>query len=262
MGSDSLAFPRYRWSAALEPRLQEAQLRVASLRDKHLPPEALESLQRWFRIEHIYHSNAIEGNSLTLQETKLVVEDGLTVGGKPLRDHAEAVGVAHAVDYVRQLASGQERLVERHVKEIHNIVFRGVLPEEAGRYRRVPVRITGTQYLPPEPLRLTGLMQTFGRWLEEEEPEKPVIRAAAIAHDGLAAIHPFLDGNGRAARLVANLLLMRGHYPITVLRVEDRLRYYQALEASHSGDLDPMVALTLDGVSASLGEYERAQATG
>ncbi|NPC49604.1 Fic family protein [Corallococcus exiguus] len=248
---------RYRWSESIESRLQQATERMRRLRATTMPPAAVQSLRHWFRIHHTYNSNAIEGNRLTLPETRAVVEDGITIAGKSLKDHFEAVNLAHALDFVEALASKETVLGERDVREMHGIVLRGIDPENAGSYRRINVRIGGTEHVPPEALRVPEEMRAFGEWLAGAKNEHPVV-VCAIAHAWFETIHPFVDGNGRTGRLLANLLLMREHYPAIVLLVEDRARYYTALDASHSGDITAMLELTLDRLDQSFEEYERA----
>ncbi|AFE07782.1 filamentation induced By CAMP protein Fic [Corallococcus coralloides DSM 2259] len=248
---------RYRWSESIEPRLQQATERMRRLRATRMPPAAVQSLRHWFRIHHTYNSNAIEGNRLTLPETRAVVEDGITIAGKSLKDHFEAVNLAHALDFVEALASKETVLGERDVREMHGIVLRGIDPENAGVYRRINVRIGGTEHVPPEAVRVPEEMRKFGEWLAGAKNEHPLV-VCAIAHAWFETIHPFVDGNGRTGRLIANLLLMREQYPAIVLLVEDRARYYTALDASHSGDITPMVELTLDRLDQSFEEYERA----
>lgn len=248
---------RYHWAAELTPRLEQAAKRVQRLRQARLHPAAIQSLKHWFRIHHTYHSNAIEGNRLTLPETRAVIEDGITIAGKPMKDHLEAVNLAQALDFIESLAKGDTLLGEREVRDIHAIVLRTIELAEAGTYRRINVRISGSDHVPPEALHVPERMREFGAWLSSEKAEHPVV-VAAITHTWFETIHPFIDGNGRTGRLLANLLLMRQGYPVTVLRVEERARYYAALDRSHSGDLTPMVELTLDCVEQSLKEYERA----
>ncbi len=248
---------KYQWSASLDARLQQATERMRQLRQATLPPAAVQSLRHWFRVHHTYHSNAIEGNRLTLPETRAVLEDGITIQGRSLKDHLEAVNLAQALDFVESLARAETPLGERDVREIHTIVLRGIEPENAGVYRRINVRISGTEHVPPEALHVPERMREFGQWLQSEKPEHPII-VSAIAHAWFETIHPFVDGNGRTGRLLANLLLLRQGYPAIVLRVQERARYYAALDASHSGELTPMLELTLDGVEQSLAEYERA----
>jgi Fic family protein len=248
---------RYHWAAELTPRLEQAARRVQRLRQARLHPAAVQSLKHWFRVHHTYHSNAIEGNRLTLPETRAVIEDGITIAGKPMKDHLEAVNLAQALDFIESLAKADMPLGEREVRNIHAIVLRTIEPTEAGAYRRINVRISGSEHVPPEALHVPERMREFGAWLSSEKAEHPVV-VSAIAHTWFETIHPFIDGNGRTGRLLANLLLMRHGYPVTVLRVEERARYYAALDQSHTGDLTPMVELTLDCVEQSLKEYERA----
>jgi Fic family protein len=227
------------------------------LRATRMPPAAVENLRHWFRIHHTYNSNAIEGNRLTLPETRAVVEDGITIAGKSLKDHFEAVNLAHALDFVEGLASKETVLGERDVREIHGIVLRAIDPENAGAYRRINVRIGGTQYVPPQAVQVPEEMRTFGEWLAGTKTEHPVV-ICAIAHAWFETIHPFVDGNGRTGRLIANLLLMREHYPAIALLFEDQARYYTALDASHSGDITAFIELTFDRLDQSFVEYERA----
>lgn len=247
----------YHWDAGLEPKLARVAERVGRLRQARMPPAALESLRHWFRIHHTYHSNAIEGNRLTLPETRAVLENGITIAGKPLKDHLETVNLAHALDFIETLSKAEAPLSEREVRDMHAIVLRSIDVDNAGKYRRINVRIGGTDYAPPPAVAVPERMEAFGQWLASEKPESPII-TAALAHTWFETIHPFVDGNGRTGRLLANLLLMRSGYPITVLRVEERARYYTALDHSHGGDLTPMVELTLETVERSLVEYERA----
>lgn len=246
----------YRWDSGLEPRLRLVAERVGRLRQARMNPAALRNLRHWFRIHHTYHSNAIEGNRLTLPETRAVLEDGITIAGKPLKDHLEAVNLAQALDFIEALAQAATPLGEREVRDIHAIVLRSIDVDNAGMYRRINVRIGGTDYVPPPALAVPERMEEFGRWLSSGKPEHPLV-VAAIAHAWFETIHPFVDGNGRTGRLLANLLLMRHGYPVTVLRLEERARYYTALDQSHSGELTPMVELTLEVVERSLAEYER-----
>ncbi|WP_147445120.1 Fic family protein [Corallococcus sp. CA053C] len=247
----------YRWSEGIEPRLRQATERMRQLRSAVMPPAAVQSLRHWFRVHHTYHSNAIEGNRLTLPETRAVLEDGITIAGKSMKDHLEAVNLAQALDFIQELARKETVLGERDVREMHGIVLRGIEPENAGAYRRINVRISGTEHVPPEAIHVPESMRTFGEWLAGVKSEHPIV-ISAIAHAWFETIHPFVDGNGRTGRLLANLLLMREHYPAIVLRVQERARYYAALDASHSGDLTAMVELTLDCVEQSFVEYERA----
>jgi Fic family protein len=230
-----------------------------------LTPEVLNKLRKFFRIKNIYHSNAIEGNTLDVGETRLVVEQGLTLTGKPLKDQAEAKNLSAALDYLEELAASRDRpITEADVRKIHGVVLKGIDDRNAGAYRTVPVEISGSQYKPPAPESIAAEMERFGVWLQEASvPGKrfkvdDALLAAAAAHTWFVTVHPFVDGNGRVARLLMNLILMRYGYPIAVITREDRLRYYDALEVSQASDLTAVVALLVECISESLEEYEAA----
>lgn len=217
-----------------------------------LPPSALAKLKQYFDVEWTYHSNAIEGSTLTLLETKVILEDGLTVGGKPLREHLEAINHKHAIDFVEALAKQSEPLTEHNIRQIHALVLKGVDDEEAGQYRRGMVRISGSEYLPPEGVAVPGLMSDFAEWLNGEARSLSAIERAALAHFRLVDIHPFADGNGRSARLLMNLILLQDGYPPAVIHREDRLAYYTALDRAHEGNTDPFAIMIAEAVERSL----------
>lgn len=251
----------YRWSERIEPRLQQATERMRRLRGARIPPSALKRLRHAFRSDHTYHSNAMGGNRLTLPETHAVLKDGIVIAGKPLKDHLEAVNLAHALDLIETRAREDTAPGDQDVRELHGIVLRGIAPQDAGVYRRINVRTGSTPHVPPEATHVPEAMRTFSEWLAGVRTGHPVV-VSSIAHARFAAIHPFTDGNGRTGRLLANLLLMREHYPPIALRVEDRARYHAALRSSHSSDITALVELTLDGVERRFDEYERAAGEG
>ncbi len=228
-----------------------------------LSPSVLNRLREQLDVEWTYHSNAIEGSSLTLRETQLVLQHGLTVAGKSLREHLEAINHQHAIHFVESLADKDEPITEYIVRSIHALVLRTIDDEEAGRYRRVQVYITGSEYVPPEPVAVPGLMADLGDWLHSGEVAAlhPVERAT-LAHFRLVHIHPFTDGNGRTARLLMNLLLMRAGYPPAVIRVEDRPAYYDALDAARDGDTEPFVRLVAEAVERALTLWLEAAGAG
>ncbi|HVB11298.1 MAG TPA: Fic family protein [Bacillota bacterium] len=233
---------------------------AAALRESPLSAAALRSLVQWFRLQHVYNSNAIEGSTLTLSETKVIVEDGLTVGGKSLREHAEAVNLAVAVDAIFEMTRSLDPPLSAGViRDLHLLVLRDIQREEAGRYRREPVRISGSAYPTTEPLHIEEAMAAYDAWLTtDSQPADPILRAA-LAHTWLVNIHPFIDGNGRVARLAMNVVLLRAGCPLATIWKEDRPRYYDALETSHSGDLSDWIVLLADRVRDSVREYRRAQ---
>lgn len=237
----------------------------AMRRQGSLSPEVLYRIRKHFHIKNIYHSNAIEGNVLGVGETRQVVEHGLTITGKPLKDQAEARNLSHALDFLEEIAGNvSSPITENDMRQLHAFVLDG-LSDEAGAYRSVPVAISGSDYSPPGPESVPGQMADFGRWLSHVSV--PVdgafanvsgLFAAAAAHTWFVTVHPFIDGNGRVARLLMNLILMRYGYPIAIITKEDRHRYYDALEFSQASDLTPFVVLVAESIEESLEEYEAA----
>lgn len=192
-------------------------------------------LQQALDIEYTYESNRIEGNTLTLRETDLVVNKGLTVGGKPMREHLEAINHYEAILYIRELAAKGATLDEREVRNIHALVLHGIDRDNAGRYRSLPVMIAGSRHVPPQPWAVPKLMEDYGLWLTGDSlTQHPVVRAAE-AHERLVTIHPFIDGNGRTARLVMNLILLSGGMTIANIPgdTDSRRAYYDALEKAN-----------------------------
>lgn len=202
--------------------------------DKHRPFNAalLKKLEEWFRIELTYTSNAIEGNTLSRAETALVVEKGLTIGGKSITEHLEATNTAAALDFIKsQIKRKPNELKEKDVLKIHEIILSGINKEDAGLYRRVPVRISGSAVVLPNPKKVQNLMDEFFSWLKKET-KLHAVEFAAEAHYRLVTIHPFIDGNGRTARLLMNMILMMRGFPPAIIRKNDRLTYISSLEKS------------------------------
>ena len=201
-----------------------------------LPSEALKKIQDALDIEYTYESNRIEGNTLTLQETALIINEGITISEKSMREHLEAINHAEAIDYIKDIARQDIEISERTIKEIHALVLHGIDRENAGKYRNVPVLISGSTHIPPQPYLLEKLMEDFIREFHRMEKDEihPVVIAAYL-HDELVRIHPFIDGNGRTSRLLMNLYLLRKGYVIVTLKGdnETKLRYYRSLEHSH-----------------------------
>jgi Fic family protein len=212
-----------------------AQLRAA----RPLPGPVLAKIRDHLRVTLTYASNAVEGNTLTLQETMVVLE-GQTVGGKALREHLEAMDHAAAFDYVWTLATRSDPLALADVRAIHALVTRNTVPDGAGAWRTVGVRSTGSAHRPPDAFQVPLLMAAWVENANAAFADHPIARAATL-HRQFVDIHPFLDGNGRTARLLTNLFLVRHGYIPALLVPEDRLTYYQALEAARADDPDPLV---------------------
>lgn len=227
----------------VRPPLQRALSRKWRLVDslRPLPAEVVANLSRVFRTEFTYNTNAIEGNTLTLRETQLVIEEGQTVGGKSLREVYEARNHPEAIGYVESLASGTRRVSESDVLALHQLLMKDVEdPGRAGAYRRGEVRIAGSRHVPPPAYDVPALMGELLGAINDNPDEYSTVELAAAVLHGLVHIHPFYDGNGRVARLLANLVLIRRRYqPIVVLR-QDRKRYLGCLEKGDAGDLRPI----------------------
>ncbi len=215
-----------------------------------LPSQTLASLREDWEVLYTYHSNAIEGNTLTLGETKAILLDGITISGKPLREHLEAVNHREAMRLMERLATVLKPLELDEILELHRTILTGIQTEDAGSYRSVRIRVAGSMRIFPNPLRVPDLIDAFVEEVNTLEGH-PVVQAAR-AHYGLVAIHPFIDGNGRTARLLMNLLLLRADYPPTLLPVEGRARYYDVLEAANNGDLTPFEVYIAEATLASL----------
>jgi Fic family protein len=221
-----------------------------------LPPALVRNLDEWFRVELTFTSNAIEGNTLTRAETALVIEKGLTVGGKSLREHLEAANHAKALDFVYSLvAKKPSELSAKDVLSIHDMILKGIDDENAGHYRSVPVRISGSAVIMPNPRKVPDLMDAFQDWLVSA-PDLHPVTFAGEAHYRLVTIHQFTDGNGRTARLLMNLLLMMHGYPPAIIRKRDRLAYINALETAQLGGAkDAYEALIRKAAGRSLDIY-------
>lgn len=196
------------------------------------PEETLKSLREYYRVGLTYSSNALEGNSLTESETKVVIEDGLTVQGKPLHDIYEALGHAEAYDHLQFMAA-DKRLEVADILKLHELFYRRIDPSQAGKFRTVPVFISGSHYPLPLPEQIPVLMDKFLMWYQQNETELHPLELAALVHQKFVFIHPFVDGNGRVARLLMNLILLRFGYPITIIPPILRLEYIAALEKAH-----------------------------
>jgi Fic family protein len=239
-------------------RIDDKLARLNALRP--LPAAALLKLRERFGIEMTYNSNAIEGNSLTLKETFLVVNEGLTIKGKPLRDHLEAKGHNEALDFLYELLEKGSRFTmsERLIRELNQIVMRDIDREWAGRYRSSDVFIGGASHTPPAAVEVPQLMESLVKWAVLQRKRLHVVELAAVLHHRLVHVHPFFDGNGRTARLAMNIILMKNGFPMTLILKNDRKKYYRTLEAADKGDIGPFVRFIAQAVERSLDIYLKA----
>ena len=201
--------------------------RIAALRP--LPKETIKSLRNYYRVGLTYTSNAIEGNSLTESETKVVIEDGLTIGGKPLRDVYEAMGHAKAYDFLYTLLNGTP-ITEEIILQLHHFFYSQIDSEHAGMWRTVRVFISGSHRALPAPEKVPSLMAEFIQWFAAHEGTLHPVEFAALVHQKFVYIHPFVDGNGRVARLLMNLALLRAGWTLAIIPPICRHEYITTLE--------------------------------
>jgi Fic family protein len=199
-----------------------------------LPGEFAAGLKQLFDVDFTYNSTAIEGNTFTFQETKVLLLEGITIGGKSMREHLEIINHKAAIDYVEELSRRKtEELRRTDIFNIHSLILRGIDSKNAGKYRDVPVYVNlkdGTRHVFCDPLRIADEMDVFFDWLFSSKKEHPVITAAE-AHTRFVSIHPFTDGNGRTARLIMNLILIQNGYTPVVIQNKERISYLDAIEA-------------------------------
>ncbi|WP_051235872.1 Fic family protein [Paenibacillus pinihumi] len=223
-----------------------------------MPPAAVRNLEQVYRVEWTYNSNAIEGNTLTLLETKLVLEEGLTIGGKKLREHFEVINHSEAISFIEDMISSNTELTEYMIKSVHHLVLKNIDDENAGRYRMINVMISGSRHIPPNFAIVSEKMEQLMTWYQAHKDQLHPVELAAEFLFRFVYIHPFADGNGRTARLLMNLVLMQHGYPPPILKAADtdRLTYYEALEeASLHGNVNPFIAFIGDAVVESLRRY-------
>ncbi|KAF0134427.1 MAG: hypothetical protein FD145_652 [Candidatus Saganbacteria bacterium] len=224
-----------------------------------LPVVVLDKLTEYLNLEWTYNSNAIEGNTMTRQETMLILKEGLTISGKSMREHLEVTNHKNAIDYVGEILTKVEPVTKDDIKKIHTLILEGIDNRYAGKYRDVEVYISGSTYRPPRPDKLTDLMGQFSLWLVERQDKKDFhpVKFAAQAHFKLVDIHPFVDGNGRTARLLMNLILMKYGYPVAIFECEaiKRSSYYSALDIGHKGDLVNFEIMVAQYVNATADKY-------
>ncbi|MCK9378873.1 MAG: Fic family protein [Candidatus Moranbacteria bacterium] len=222
-----------------------------------LPVSAVEKLKEQFEIEMTYNSNAIEGNSLTLKETYLVINEGITIKGKPLKDHLEAKSHKEALDYLYTLVeTGRNNTIsERFIRSLNQIVMQDIDREWAGKYRNSAVIIGGADHKPPEALEIPKLMQNLINWVGDNKKKLHPVELSGILHHKLVHIHPFFDGNGRTSRLAMNIILMQAGFPLVIVLKNDRKKYYQTLSVADKGEYADFVNFIARAVERTLDIY-------
>jgi len=239
----------------LQNRIEKGLKELNKLRP--LPTSAVKKLQKQFQIEMTYNSNGIEGNSLTLKETFLVINEGITVKGKPLKDHLEAKNHYEALEYLSDLVEkGKKHTIsEQFIRNLHQLIMQETDKNWAGKYRNSNIIIGGADHTPPDVIDVPIEMEKLMKWLKQNRRKLHIIELAALFHHKLVYIHPFFDGNGRTARLAMNLFLMQAGYPLVIILKNDRKKYYRVLSKGDKGDLVPFVRFIAQAVSRSLNIY-------
>lgn len=240
----------------LEETLARIDIKKSKLDElRPIPAYVLGKIKESLFLEWTYNSNSIEGNTLTLLETKMVLEDGMTIHGKSLREHFEALNHQEAIEHIEKLVSAKSMLSATDVMDIQSLVLQKIEKEYSGRYRTFGVRVQGANFLPPNALKVSQLMDELLDWLNNENIELHPLIKATIYHHRFVWIHPFIDGNGRTVRLTFNLNLMRDGFPPVIILRNDRKKYYDALNKADLGDYSKLLLLVLQAAERSLDIY-------
>lgn len=245
-------------SPDLTQKIKNLESEINEFRQTPLDKIALEKLKEHFRTHHIFHSAGIEGNRLTLQETALVLKEGIDISGKPLKDSIEVKNLGLAYDFLNELAEQNVQITENYIRQIHKLLIGDDASLSPGEYRNIGVIITGSEHRPPEPFEVPIKMMELVEWIRENENQNPII-VSSIAHHEFVKIHPFKDGNGRTARILLNLILLKKGFPICNIRRDERPMYYEALSLADTGHYEPIIELVAENCSQLFSEYIRVR---
>lgn len=245
-------------SPDLSQQIKNLTEEVETFRETPLDKIALEKLREHFRTHHIFHSTGIEGNRLTLQETSLVLKEGIDISGKPLKDSIEVKNLGIAFDFLYELAREDVQVSENYLKQIHKLIIGDDESLSPGEYRNIGVIITGSDHTPPEPFEVPIKMRDLFDWINENESQNPII-TAAVAHHEMVKTHPFKDGNGRTARLLLNLILLKAGFPICNIKRTERPDYYNALSLADEGEYEPIIEVVTNNCTTLFEEYIRVR---
>ncbi|MCF8011886.1 MAG: Fic family protein [Clostridiales bacterium] len=230
-------------------QLDKLKIKLDSYRP--FSPAIAEKLREQYIVDWTHHSTAIEGNTLSLKETRVVLE-GITVGGKTLREHLEITDHRNAIEYVEDYINEEIPLTESFIRNVHYMVLKNSFSEHAGKYRNTGVTIAGSKHKPPSPVEVPALMKDMVQKYNNKWQDKHPVKRAALLHFKITHIHPFVDGNGRTARLLMNFSLMQSGFPPAIFKKEHRLEYLEALEkASSENKLDDFLELTVQAAVES-----------
>ncbi|WP_179018797.1 Fic family protein [Winogradskyella forsetii] len=220
-----------------------------------LPNIVLQNMKEAFLVEWTYHSNSIEGNTLSLRETQMVLQEGITIKGKSLREHFEAKNHETAIHKLYTLVDENYILNAKDILELHGLVLRSIEDEYAGRLRNAGVRISGANFVPPNARKVSEYLDTLVTYINTNPQKLNPIELATVFHHKFVWIHPFFDGNGRTIRLVMNLLLMRSGFPPAIILTNDRLKYYSALNLANNGNYSKLMLLMSQAAERTLNIY-------
>lgn len=243
-------------NSRIHQRVLEKKKRLDSYRP--LPPPLVARLKEQMAIEYTYNSNAIEGNTLTLRETRLVIEEGITINGKSISETLEAKNHPEAMAFVENLVATRSEIDENTVLHVHKLIMSGVV-DDAGQYRTARVRIAGANFMPPPSFDVRPKMNELLTWLKDNPNEYTPMELAAVFHHRFVQIHPFTEGNGRTARLLMNAILMRFGYPfIVIVSAQDRSRYLKTLMEADLGNASAFVNFAARCVERTIDLYLEA----
>jgi Fic family protein len=239
-----------------DAQIERLEQKKKQLNDRRpLPGIAMQKIKEGLFVEWTYNSNSIEGNTLTLNETRIVLEEGMTVKGKSLREHFEVTNHHEAIAYLEKLVKPEYALTERDILDIHYLVMNKIEKDFAGRLRNGGVRIVGANFLPPNALKVSDLLSELIAFINTNKMQLNDVILASLFHHRFVWIHPFFDGNGRTVRLVMNLLLMRSGFPPAIILKNDRKKYYDALNQANNGSYSKIVLLMIQALERSLDIY-------
>lgn len=247
------------YRAALQPQFERLYQKHALLvKSRPLPAIALNKIRESLTIEWTYNSNSIEGNTLSLRETQMILQEGITIKGKSLREHFEAKNHERAIDHLYSIVNDDYMLRAIDILTLHGFVLRSIEEDFAGRIRNGGVRIAGANFVPPNARKVPDMLDELIDFINNNPLGLNDIELATVFHHKLVWIHPFFDGNGRTVRLAMNLLLMRKGFPPAIILTNDRKKYYDALNQANNGKYEKLMLLMVQALERTLTIYINA----
>lgn len=250
--------PTFEFSVDLKEDLSRIEKTIDNLnmkRDEGLSKELLDNLKKQLLIKQVFHSNAIEGNKLSLRETELIL-NGMVINERPLKDEIEAKSLANATEYLYSLIDGREPLTKRTLLELHSLIMQNVPGIDSGMFRKHDVQIKNSEHIPPSFLEVENQIDELFQWMNRNSHKYPPMVMGAILHHWMTWIHPFSDGNGRVSRMFLNFFLLQKGYPEVVIKISDRDNYYNSLIASDKGNCAHLIELLVENIQETIAAYE------